>query len=142
MIFFDKITYSKKLFQVITPLLVGFLIYLFFHKPNLILHSYLAEYIQIPNFFNSFNHNKIFIFLLNHIPDILWIYSLGNFLIFACAFIKNKWVKAAIIIAIGSITEIIQLLFPLNFTFDWLDLFFIIFTLSLICYNYEIKDNI
>jgi hypothetical protein len=133
---------KKNFLHMLIPLLVGFMLYLFFHKPNLLLHSYTARLIIIPNYYDSIIGGKFFIFLLNHLPDALWIYSLGIFLFLSFSFIKNIWLKAALIIILGSSTEVIQLFLSKQFTFDWIDLLINIVILTLISCKYEIKKNI
>jgi putative effector of murein hydrolase len=140
----NLVKYFKKrnLAQMSIPLLVGFLLYLFFHKPNLLIHSFIAKCTTIPNYYDYFKENKVFIFLLNHLPDALWIYSFGLFLFVSFGFIKKSWLKAALIVLIGSLTEIVQLFYQKNFTFDWIDLFINLIILILICFRYEIKKDI
>jgi hypothetical protein len=125
------------------PMLLGLLLYAFFHKPDLLLHKWIYKYCQTPSFFSSINKSSITIFLLNHVPDLLWAYSLTfSFLLF----ISNALpaiVKAAFIIIVVSFTEIIQLFFPEQFTFDWVDLFLSIITVVviLIFWPHEKENN-
>lgn len=127
---------------MVIPMVFGLLIYLFFHKPNLLLHSYIARYITIPNYYHSISSNTVFLFLLQHVPDALWIYSLGVFFIVSFQSLKNKLIKAALIIFLGSLTEIVQIFLSDQFTYDWIDLLIIVVILLLINFNYEIKNNI
>ncbi len=139
-----NITYLKKrnIVHIFIPLLLGFVVYLIFHKPNLQLHAYITKFIAIPNYYNYFKQYAFFIFLLNHLPDALWIYSLGIFLLLSFEWVKNDWLKAAFVIILGSLTEIIQLFLPNQFTFDWVDLLINIIILILICFRYEIKKDV
>ena len=133
---------KRNFIHILIPLLFGFLIYVLFHKPNLLLHIYLQKITAFPNYFELIKENSLLVFLLNHLPDALWIYSLGIFLWLMFDFIKNTFLKAAIIIILGSLTEIVQFCFSQGFTFDWLDLLINIIILLLICFKYEIKKEI
>jgi hypothetical protein len=137
-------SYLKKrnLTHIIVPLVIGFILYLFFHKPNLLLNFYLQKCIAIPNYYDHIKENKILVFLLNHLPDALWIYALGVFLFVSLNFVNNNWLKAALILILGSLTEIVQLFLPQQFTFDWIDLLINIIILTLIFYKYENEKNI
>jgi hypothetical protein len=124
------------------PMLIGLAVYIFFHKPNLVIHQWIFNYCPIPNYYVLINKFSIAEFLLNHLPDCLWAYSLTYFL---ALFISNSFtrlVKAALIIIIVSFTEIIQLFFLNQFTFDWVDLFLsiLISCFTLIFWSYE-KEN-
>jgi hypothetical protein len=133
---------KRLLLHTALPLLVGFIIYLFFHKANLLLHHYAYKYFGFINYYENIKKYKSVIFIVNHLPDILWVYSLGIFLIHFIKLNNNKNFKAAIILIIGSLSEIIQLFFPQQFTFDWLDLLFTLIILILILYKYEVKKSI
>ena len=134
---------SKRNFiHIVIPLTIGFLIYVLFHKPNLLLHSFINRFTIIQNYYEQIKGQSYCIFLLNHLPDALWIYSFGIFLFVTFDFIKNTFLKAAIIIILGSLTEIVQFCFSQGFTFDWLDLLINIIILLLICFKYEIKKEI
>jgi hypothetical protein len=104
------------------PLAIGFIIYLLFHEPNLMLHSWLYSLAPIPNFYTAIKGHPIIIFLLNHLPDILWNYSLTHFLLIFISNALPPFSKAAIIVFIVSLSEIIQVFYPKQFTFDWIDL--------------------
>jgi hypothetical protein len=133
---------SKKfLIHCIIPLLVGAMIYVFFHKPNLLLHFYLNKYFHLTNYYTHIKTYPAAIFMLNHLPDMLWAYSLGGFMILLFDNIKNRATKAAVIITIGSLTEIVQVFFPSYFTFDWFDLFFTLCALILVLYVFEKTKN-
>ena len=129
----------RNLFHIVIPLLLGFLIYVFFHKPNLALHFYLNKLTALPNYYHSIKGNAFYVFLINHLPDALWIYSLGIFLLISFDFIKNTYLKAAFIVIIGSSTEIVQVFSSKAFTFDFVDLLINIIILLLICFRYENK---
>jgi hypothetical protein len=133
---------KRNLIHIIFPLLLGFLLYLFFHKPNLLLHAYITKLTPIPNYYGYIKAYPVFIFLLNHLPDALWIYSLGIFLFISLDFVENSWLKAALVIILGSLTEVMQLFLPNQFTFDWVDLLINVIILIQICYKYEIKKDI
>ncbi len=131
---------SKKiLLHTILPLLLGFCIYLFFHKPNLLLHVYCNKYLSIPNYYVLIKNNWLAVLLLNHLPDILWAYSFGIFLSISFQFVENKYLKAALILLIVSFTEVVQIFYPKSFTFDWLDLVLIAITQLFIFYKFESK---
>ena len=137
----DTVYLTKKDFlHMVIPVLFGLLFYVFFHKPNLLLHAYIAKFIAVPNYYDYIKDNTFFIFLLHHLPDACWIYSLGIFLLFFFSFIKNKVLKAALIIVLGSFTEVVQVFFN-QFTFDWIDLIINVAILLLICVRYEIKKT-
>lgn len=129
------------LLPIIAPLGIGFVIYLFLHKPNLLIHFYSYKIFPFANYYAIVKNNFWGCFLIYHLPDMLWAYSLGVFLIYFLSFINNKFVKAAIVLVIGSFTEIVQLFFPNSFTFDWLDLLYILITLTFLINNYEIKKK-
>jgi len=114
---------KRIIWHCVFPLLLGFLIYLFFHKPNLQLHQWFADQFSFPNFYGSIKDQPLAIFLLNHVPDALWDYSLTCFLILYFSNSIKRNTRAALIIFLVSLTEIIQLFFPKQFTFDWTDLF-------------------
>jgi hypothetical protein len=128
--------------HMVIPMAIGFFLYLFFHKPNLLMHFYLEKHIGLPNYYSCIKAYKLYLFLLNHLPDALWIYSLGVFLFVSLNFVNNNWLKAALILILGSITEIVQLFLPQQFTFDWIDLLINIIILTLICYKYENEKNV
>jgi hypothetical protein len=132
---------KKLLLHTILPLVLGFAIYLFFHKPNLLIHYYGSKYCSIPNFYENIKHIWLAIFLLNHLPDVLWAYSFGVFLVTTLYFVPNKYLKAALILFIVSITEVVQVFYPKHFTFDWLDLFFILITQLFVFYYYGSKQK-
>lgn len=134
-----RMTSKKILLHTMLPLLLGFCIYLFFHKPNLAIHHYLYRYCSIPNYYAAIKNNWLANFILNHAADVLWAYSFGIFLIISFQSIKNKYLKAAFILLIVSFTEIVQVFYPKIFTFDWLDLLFIVITQLIVFYKYESK---
>lgn len=117
---------KKVLLYCIFPLLCGGFFYIFFHKPDLLLHRWIYSYVTFPNYYNWLKNNFLGRLLLNHFADIAWCYSLSHFLK-SFYFLKISYnSQAALIIFIVSCTEVIQLLFPKQFTFDWLDLLFCI----------------
>jgi hypothetical protein len=124
LIFINHISLQKKLFfHIILPLLVGFFIYLFFHKPNLWIHYEAAKYAFNLNYYESIKRNSLAIFLLNHLPDALWMYSVGTFL---CQYVEvfyNQKTQMFLLLFIAAGSEIVQIFFPEQFTFDWIDLF-------------------
>jgi hypothetical protein len=124
------------------PLLTGLAVYLFFHKPDLLLHQWLNNYCHFPSYYASVNKFPIAVFLLNHFPDCLWAYSLTSFLILFFPGSFSFKLKAAFILALVSATEIIQVFFPKQFTFDWIDLFLTVAVsfFTLIFWPYE-KEN-
>jgi hypothetical protein len=107
----------KKWVHIFLPLVVGGSIYLFFHKPDLLLH----QYIKTPNYYHLFKENRLFQFCLNYVPDILWAYSLSHFL-FLYLLLNYRWKKLVIVIILVSFSECIQLYLPNIFTFDIYDL--------------------
>jgi hypothetical protein len=124
-------------FHCFVPLLVGFIIYLLCYKPALVLHYWFSAFIALPNFYAAVKKYPVLMFLLNHIPDILWNYSLTCFLLL---FISNSlppFRKAAIIVFTVSLTEIIQVFFSKQFTFDWIDLSLAVITPLLIIKFYK-----
>jgi len=133
--------YKRFFVHCLFPLLVGFIIYLFFHKPNLLLHKWANAFMSQPNYYNNIKNNKLSLFFLNHVLDIIWAYSLTWFLFLFINFNLKKFAKAAIVILIVSSTEVIQLFLSPHLTFDWVDLIFCICTttLVLILYTHEIK---
>ena len=128
--------------RCVFPLLIGFIVYLFFHKPDLLLHQWLADHYSIPDFYTSIKDKPVAIFLLNHVPDALWDYSLTCFLILCISNSIKKYTRAALIIFLVSLTEIVQLLFPKQFTFDWTDLLIaIMISLFTLTYSAYEKKN-
>ena len=135
--------FKRIIWHCVFPLLAGFIIYLFFHQPNLQLHQWLAAHFSVPNFYSSIKNHSLVIFLLNHVPDALWDYSLTCFLLLCVSTSVKKYARAALIISVVSLTEIIQLFFPKQFTFDWTDLFIaIIISLLTLTYSAYEKKNI
>jgi hypothetical protein len=132
---------KKIILHTIVPLFIGFCVYLFFHKPNLLIHFYANKYFAFSNYYAAIKNNWFAIFMLNHVPDILWAYSFGIFLITILGFIQNKYSKAAFILVLVSFTEIMQIFYPKNFTFDLVDLFLIIITQLFIFFFYESKQK-
>jgi VanZ family protein len=111
----------KKIFShIILPVFIGFLVYLFLHKPNLWLHQVFQKYGTL-NFYENIKSNAIAIFLLHHLPDVLWMYSLSVFIKICIDVGTNKIVTAVVILFIAVISEAIQIFFPTQFTFDWID---------------------
>src|SRR5882762_8255532 len=113
---------KRIVWHCVLPLLTGFVIYLFFHQPNLKLHQWFADHYSVPNFYSAIKGNSLAIFFLNHFPDALWDYSLTCFLMLYISNSIKKYSRATLIISLVSLTEIIQLFFPKQFTFDWTDL--------------------
>jgi hypothetical protein len=107
----------KKWVHILLPLILGGIIYIFFHKPNLALH----EYVKTANYYHLFQKNYFFKLLLNYIPDFLWAYSLSYFF---NTYLPNswKWKKPVSILFLISFSECIQLFLPTIFTFDFYDL--------------------
>jgi hypothetical protein len=125
---------KKIILHIFTPLFIGAIIYLFFHQPNLVLH----KYIHTVNFYANFKGNKIFIICLNHLPDILWAYSLSYFFFTFLTF-KKSILKLITIVLVLLFSECIQLFYPKIFTFDILDITLMVAT-SLIVY-YKLCGN-
>ena len=127
---------KKVLLYCFFPLLCGALFYIFFHKPDLLLHRWLYSFSTFPNYYNLLKNNFGGRLLINHLADITWCFSLTHFLRLFYFLNFSQNIRAALIILIVSFTEIIQLLFPKQFTFDWKDLFicflipFLIFKLN------------
>lgn len=126
------------------PLLIGLAVYLLFHKPDLALHKCASDYFQTPNYYLLINKSPVTIFFLNHFPDCLWAYSLTCFLILYISDALPLKTKAALIIIVVSFTEIIQIFFPKQFTFDWIDLLLsiIIAFVTLIFWPYEKETSL
>ncbi len=126
----------------IAPLIIGFFIYLFFHKPNLIIHQIINKIVALPNYYLQVKGSKVLRFLINHIPDILWNYSLATFLLIFFSKKINKTYIGAIIVVVISLTEIIQVFLPKQFTFDLIDLSLAIITsiISIKIFFYEKKQ--
>lgn len=114
---------KKVLLYCFFPLLIGVLFYIFFHKPDLLLHRWLNSYLIFPNYYNLLKNIFWGKLLLNHFADIAWCYSLSHFLRLFYFLKLSHNTRAALIILIVSFTEIIQLFFLKQFTFDWIDLF-------------------
>ncbi|GAB2825414.1 hypothetical protein GCM10027043_28560 [Ferruginibacter profundus] len=95
----------------------------------------MADSVSFPNFYDRVKDKPIVILFLNHVPDALWDYSLTCFLIWCFSGnIKNK--KRAALIVLGvSLTEVIQVFFSTQFTFDWADLLLAVI-ISLLTLNY------
>jgi hypothetical protein len=137
----------KQIFKILfwrsaLPLLIGLAVYLFFHKPNLLLHQWVSKYFTIPDYYSRVNKFPVAVFFINHFADCLWAYSITSFLMLL---ISNSFpfnLKAALIIVLVSATEIIQVFFPKQFTFDRIDLFLSIAVsfFTLIFWPYE-KEN-
>jgi hypothetical protein len=133
--------FRKILLHTLLPLLIGLCIYLFLHKPNLIIHYYANKLVQFPNYYESTKNIALIKLVVNHIPDMLWACSLGIFLLYTIWFISNKYLKAAFILILLSLTEIVQVFYPKTFTFDWVDLGLIIITQLFIFFWYESKQK-
>jgi len=102
-------------FNCFLPLLIGFIIYLVF-RPNLFpsmspFHGKLS--LKAENFFQRL--------LVNNGPDFCWYYSFASSLFMVnFIFFRSKlllYLTVMIIVA----SEIVQILFPRHFTFDWID---------------------
>lgn len=137
----------KKIIQILfwrctLPLLIGLTIYILLHKPDLLLHRWLSGNFRLLNFHHQVIKNYVAVFLLNHLPDCLWAYSLSNFLALFFPGLFSFKVKAAFIMVLVSATEIVQVFFPKQFTFDWIDLLLTIIVsfFTLIFWPYE-KEN-
>lgn len=139
---FPKHIFKTLFYKCALPLLIGAAIYLFFHKPNLLLHIWVYKYFQLPNYYAYLQKSALAIFLLNHLPDCLWALSLSWFLVLFIANSIGFKTKAALIVFLVSFTEIVQVFFPKQFTFDWVDLFlsFAISFVTLKYWPYE-KEN-
>jgi hypothetical protein len=135
---------KRIIWHCIFPLLIGFSVYLFFHQPNLKLHQWLADSYSFPNFYGYIKNNPIAIFFLHHFPDALWNYSLTCFLMLFFSNTIKINIRAAIIVSLVSLTEIIQVFFSQQLTFDWIDLLLalVISLLTLNYFTYEKKNII
>ncbi len=114
---------KKACFHCALPLLIGFTTYLFLNKPDLLLHKWMYNFLSLPNYYGIIKNSTIGIFFINHFADCLWAYSLSWFLILFISDSLSFNTKAALIVLIVSCTEVVQLLFNKQFTFDWIDLF-------------------
>ena len=132
--------FKKLLLYCVAPLLTGLCFYIFFHKPDLLLHSWLKYYLTFPNYYNTLIDNFWGKLLLNHFADIVWCYSLTHFLKLFYFLNLSYKTKAALIISIVSLTEIVQLFFPKQFTFDWIDLL-ISFLIPLLILRFNKNEN-
>ena len=112
---------KKRLTYCIAPAIIGLAFYIFFHKPNLLLHTFINDLVEFPNYYNRIKDTTLGILFLNYFADILWCFSLTNFLLFFCFKKYNYTTKAALIIIVVSLTEVVQLFFSKQFTFDWVD---------------------
>lgn len=131
---------KKVLLYCFFPLLSGVLFYIFFHKADLLLHRWLNSCSTFPNYYNLLKNNFGGKLLLNHFADIAWCYSLSHFLRLFYFVNLSHNTSAALIILIVSFTEIIQLFFPKQFTFDWIDLF-ICFLIPLLIFKLNKNEN-
>jgi hypothetical protein len=121
--------------HIILPILIGGLIYLFLHKPNLILHQYL----HVPNYYAFGKGNFYFHLVLNYIPDFLWAYALSVFL-FSFMPTNKKASNYIVVLTVLFTSELIQLYYPQNFTFDFLDIIIYFVATSLayvLSYDYK-----
>lgn len=114
---------KKLLIYCFVPLSIGLLFYIFFHKPDLLLHRWLSSFSTFPNYNHLLTNNFWGRLLLYHFADIAWCFSFTHFLkLFYFSKFSYK-TKAALIIFIVSFTEVVQLFFPKQFTFDRIDFF-------------------
>lgn len=131
---------KKVLLYCFFPLLCGVLFYIFFHTPDLLLHQWLSSYKTFPNYYHLLKNNFWGRLLLNHFADILWCYSLTHFFRLFYFLNLSMQTRAALIVLIVSFTEIIQLFFPKQFTFDWIDLF-ICFLIPFLIFKLKKDEN-
>lgn len=124
-------SYRQVLLRCVLPMLLGFLIYLFLRKPNLLLHQWLEEFWQLPNFYYRVPANTAGRFLLYYLPDLLWVISFSSFLMFVLPYRKSQTTTLGIIFTVA-LTEAIQVVLPNRFTFDWVDLIISVLTAFII----------
>jgi len=118
---------KKYLTHVIIPIFFGGVIYLFFRDENLLMFKWI-DCIGISNQLNFIKNNVTFteklpVFLLNSLPDALWVYSFVSFCLLVWK--NNKTVKTIlvfIVIIISIAGEIGQCFFIIPGTFDIIDL--------------------
>ena len=125
--------------NVLTPLILGGFIYVMYGSKNLLMNKFLGF---ISTYFNHFKHNIIIlkpIWILNNLPDGLWVYSVTSYLLmiwnFKINFQNILWISSGFLIMF--IAEIMQKFKLLIGTFDYYDLLAIIIGFSLpIIFNY------
>jgi hypothetical protein len=108
--------YNRILCNCLLPLLVGAIVYLFFRPPNFLSRFFvITPAIEV----KSAVLQQLFFVL----PDFCWSYSLACALFLFFSYYQYNLRKAAVricILVVGS--ELVQLAFPLYFTFDPFDL--------------------
>jgi hypothetical protein len=107
----------KKFLFILLPLILGGIIYLFFHKPNLLLHRFFI----VPNYYETYKNDSWLKLVTNYVPDIMWAISVAAFLHYSLSNSFGKY-KTILIVSIVACSEIIQLFFPKLFRFDVMDL--------------------
>jgi hypothetical protein len=108
--------------QILLPLLLGAIIYILFRKDTLI-HKWLLPADYDPVTADLSRTARLNYFMAFNLPDLCWSYSFASALFISENVLgKTSRLFPLFVLLLLIISEFVQLLFPGNFTFDWMDL--------------------